>query len=365
MKKSIILALLIVVVVVGWLLSGVWWSSDQYSVNQDTGSGVSASAELTEPALPRVRVRSVEAKRVPLEIILLGTTEAKRKVRLRAQTAGVVKEVLADKGQVVRQGDVLIKLAADDRLARLRQAKALLELRQTEFDAAASLSKKNLRSQIALSEARALLTAAMASLEGIKVDIDRTRIRAPFDGVVDQRFVELGDYMKVGEPVATILDLSTIVVAGDVSEHNVSKIKPGLSGHAVLVDKRELDGKITYVARSSNASTRTFRVELEVPNPDYSVAEGITAKITLLVGETVAHRLSLAVLTLSDEGVMGIKVVNADNVVEFLPVTLVADTPEGTWLGGLPKKLELISVGHEFVKKGQKVIAVPEQKAQD
>ena len=101
-------------------------------------------------------------------------------------------------------------------------------------------------------------------------------------------------------------------------------------------------------------------MELEVPNPGHAVAEGITAKITLSVGETVAHRLSPAVLTLSDEGVMGIKVVNAENVVEFLSVTLVADTPEGTWLGGLPEELELISVGYEFVKQGQKVTAVRE-----
>ena len=141
----------------------------------------------------------------------------------------------------MRQGEVLVKLAADDRPARLRQAKALLDQRQTEFEAATSLSKKNLRSQIALSEASALLNAAKAGLERIRVDMDRTEIRAPFDGFVDQRFVELGDYMKVGEPIVTILDLSTIVVAGDVSEHNVSKIKPGLSGRAVPVDKRVLE----------------------------------------------------------------------------------------------------------------------------
>ncbi len=261
MKKSIILALLIVVVVTGWLFSGVWRSSDPYSGDQGTGAGASASAEQVEAALPRVRVRSVESERVPQEIILLGTTEAKRKVRLRAQTVGVVKKVLVTRGQFVRQGEVLVKLAVDDRPARLRQAKALLDQRQTEFEAATSLSRKNLRSQIALSEASALLNAAKAGLERIRVDMDRTEIRAPFDGFVDQRFVELGDYMKVGEPIVTILDLSTIVVAGDVSEHNVSKIKPGLSGRAVLVDKRELEGQITYVARSSSASTRTFRAD--------------------------------------------------------------------------------------------------------
>ena len=159
---------------------------------------------------PRVRVRSVESERVPQEIILLGTTEAKRKVRLRAQTVGVVKKVLVARGQSVRQGEVLVKLAADDRPARLLQVKSLLDQRQTEFEAATSMSKKNLRSKIALSEARALLNAAKAGLEKISVDMERTEIRAPFDGFVDQRFVELGDYMKAVS--YTHLTLPTILL---------------------------------------------------------------------------------------------------------------------------------------------------------
>ena len=270
-------------------------------------------------------------------------------------------EVLASRGQIIKRGDLVVRLATDDRPARLRQAAALLRQRQTEYKAASSLSKKNLRSKIALTEAEAQLNAAQASLEQIRVDIERTHIRAPFDGVVDQRMVELGDYVKIGEPVATILDLSTIIIAGDVSEHNVAKITPGISGTVVLVDKRELAGQITFVARSSSSSTRTFRVELDVPNPGYEIAEGITAKITLEVGETLSHKLSSAVLTLDDDGVIGVKAVDDDGIVEFLPVTLVADTPDGTWLGGLPRALQVITVGHEFVRVGQKVEAVPEQ----
>ncbi|MDP6530905.1 MAG: efflux RND transporter periplasmic adaptor subunit, partial [Arenicellales bacterium] len=262
---------------------------------------------------------------------------------------------------IIKRGDLVVRLATDDRPARLRQAAALLRQRQTEYKAASSLSKKNLRSKIALTEAEAQLNAAQASLEQIRVDIERTHIRAPFDGVVDQRMVELGDYVKIGEPVATILDLSTIIIAGDVSEHNVAKITPGISGTVVLVDKRELAGQITFVARSSSSSTRTFRVELDVPNPGYEIAEGITAKITLEVGETLSHKLSSAVLTLDDDGVIGVKAVDDDGIVEFLPVTLVADTPDGTWLGGLPRALQVITVGHEFVRVGQKVEAVPEQ----
>lgn len=360
MKKSFFLAFLILLGVIGWLASGLidnYWSDRSTEAAERTASKGNSTAEL----LPRVRTRLIEAQTVPERIILLGSTEAKRRVRLRAQTAAAVAEVLASRGQIVKRGDLVVRLATDDRPARLRQAAALLRQRQTEYKAASSLSKKNLRSKIALAEAEAQLNAAQASLEQIRVDIERTHIRAPFDGVVDQRMVELGDYVKIGEPVATILDLSTIIVAGDVSEHNVAKITPGISGTVVLVDKRELAGQITFVARSSNSSTRTFRVELDVPNPGYEIAEGITAKITLAVGETLSHKLSSAVLTLDDDGVIGVKAVDDDGIVEFLPVTLVADTPDGTWLGGLPRTLRVITVGHEFVRVGQKVEAVPEQ----
>jgi multidrug efflux system membrane fusion protein len=360
MKKSFFLAFLILLGVIGWLASGLidnYWSDRSTEAAERTASKGNSTAEL----LPRVRTRLIEAQTVPERIILLGSTEAKRRVRLRAQTAAAVAEVLASRGQIVKRGDLVVRLATDDRPARLRQAAALLRQRQTEYKAASSLSKKNLRSKIALAEAEAQLNAAQASLEQIRVDIERTHIRAPFDGVVDQRMVELGDYVKIGEPVATILDLSTIIVAGDVSEHNVAKITPGISGTVVLVDKRELTGQITFVARSSNSSTRTFRVELDVPNPGYEIAEGITAKITLAVGETLSHKLSSAVLTLDDDGVIGVKAVDDDGIVEFLPVTLVADTPDGTWLGGLPRTLQVITVGHEFVRVGQKVEAVPEQ----
>ncbi|HCV20206.1 MAG TPA: efflux RND transporter periplasmic adaptor subunit [Gammaproteobacteria bacterium] len=360
MKKSFFLAFLILLGVIGWLASGLidnYWSDRSTEAAERTASKGNSTAEL----LPRVRTRLIEAQTVPERIILLGSTEAKRRVRLRAQTAAAVAEVLASRGQIVKRGDLVVRLATDDRPARLRQAAALLRQRQTEYKAASSLSKKNLRSKIALAEAEAQLNAAQASLEQIRVDIERTHIRAPFDGVVDQRMVELGDYVKIGEPVATILDLSTIIVAGDVSEHNVAKITPGISGTVVLVDKRELTGQITFVARSSNSSTRTFRVELDVPNPGYEIAEGITAKITLAVGETLSHKLSSAVLTLDDDGVIGVKAVDDDGIVEFLPVTLVADTPDGTWLGGLPRTLRVITVGHEFVRVGQKVEAVPEQ----
>ena len=292
------------------------------------------------------------------QITLLGRTEAKRKVTLRAETAGRVTEVVVEKGQPVKKGDVLVRLDMDDRAAKRQEIEALVHQRGLEFDAAKELSQKNYRSKTKLAEARTLLDGARASLSKIKIDIANTVIRAPFDGVADDRFVEVGDYLKIGENIATILDLHRIVVKGAVAEVDVAKLKIGAPAKAVLVDGREIEGMITFVSKASSAATRTFQVEMEAPNPDGAISEGITAKVFFSVGEARAHRLSPAVLALADNGVVGVKVVDDAGLVQFHKVSLLADTPEGVWLGGLPDVINLITVGQEFVTVGQQVKAV-------
>jgi len=359
MKKSYWYAGILALAVIAWIGSGQLPGQDPAAKATDDGAAGEAKAETIAP-LYKVRVQTLAADSVAEEIHLLGRTEAKRKVTLRAETAGSISEVIAKKGQVVEKGDVIVRIAEDDRRLKLREAEALVQQREMEYEAAADLAKKNFRSKTKLAEARTLLDGARAALTVIKLDLSHTEIIAPFDGVVDSRAVEVGDYLKVGDNIATVIDLSTVVVTGDVAESLVSKIETGSKGRAVLVDGRELEGEVTFVAKASATTTRTFRVEMEAPNPDHKVAEGITADIRLAVGEKMAHKLSPAVLTLNDKGIVGVKVVNAEDMVEFLPVSLVSDTPEGTWLGGLPSEIRLITVGQEFVKAGQKVQAVEE-----
>ena len=358
-KKSYWYAAVLALAVIVWIGSGQLPGQGPAAKATDDGAMGRAKAETLSPTY-KVRVKTVSADSVTEEINLLGRTEAKRKVILRAETAGRVIEVVAKKGQVVQKGDVIARIAEDDRKHKLREAEAFVHQREIEFEAATSLSKKNFRSKNKLAEARTLLDGSRAALKAIRIDLEHTEITAPFDGVVDDRFVEVGDYLKIGENIARVLDLSTIVVTGDVAESLVSKIAVGSNGRAVLVDGRELEGVVTFVAKASSTSTRTFRVEMEAQNPGNQVADGITASIRLAVGEKLAHKLTSAVLTLNDKGVIGVKVVNGESVVEFLPVSLVSDKPDGTWLGGLPEKIRLITVGQEFVKAGQTVEAVEE-----
>jgi multidrug efflux system membrane fusion protein len=283
-----------------------------------------------------------------------------RTVELRVETRGSVAEIMVEKGALVSEGDVILQLSQDDRLARLRQAKALLEQRQIEYEASSTLSSKGYRSDTNVAETRARLEEAKAAVAAMEIDIDYTTVRAPFDGFVDARPVEIGDFLEVGDPVATIVDLDPILVVGQVSERDVEQITVGQRATARMISGDVLDGTIRYVSTMADETTRTFRVELEIPNPSRRVVQGVSSELHLALAPLPAHLVSPAILTLADDGTLGVKLVNDEEVVEFHPATIVADGPEGVWLAGLPREATFITVGQEFVTAGQKVEAMPE-----
>ena len=99
-------------------------------------------------------------------------------------------------------------------------------------------------------------------------------------------------------------------------------------------------------------TTRTFRVEIEVPNPDLTLRDGQTAEIVIASEGTSAHLLPQSALTLNDEGTLGVRTVIEENTVSFMPVTILRDTPNGIWLAGLPKEASVIVIGQEYVTDG-------------
>ena len=226
------------------------------------------------------------------------------------------------------------------------------------FNAAMRLSKKQFQSQVRLAEEKAKLETAKAALARTRLDLARTTVRSPINGFIETLPKSVGDYAAVGEVVATIVKLDPIRVVGQISERDVARIKRDEPAQAVLPDGRVLDGRVAYISRVGEASTRTFRVEVWIANPDGEVSEGMTAELRLPVGVERAHRVSPAVLTLNDSGIIGVKAVQIDGGtarVVFHPVRVITDTSEGIWLSGLPANIDLITVGQEFVSAGQTV----------
>lgn len=354
MKRSHLTALAIAAVVIAWLASGL--------AGDPTASETAKTPEQAkETELAQVRTRDLIAKDKTSELIVFGRTEANRTVVLRAQTAGRVTAIPLDKGRMAAKGDVIVRLAQEDRPARLKDADAAIAHAKLAYEAAQKLSQKAFRSKVQLAESKAKLEAARAKRATIRTEIGKTRIRASFGGVINDVGVEIGDYLNIGDSVAAVVDLDPMVIVAEIAERNIARLSVGGPAKVNVTGLGAFDGTVSFVSRTATPETRTFRIEVSVPNPGGAIGEGLTTELHLGLGTFRAHLLSPAALTLSDEGVVGVKTVNADDVVEFHPVKIIADTPGGMWVDGLADRVRSITVGQEFVKAGQKVKPIPEK----
>ncbi len=355
-RRSYILAAIIAVVAVAWILSG---QIDGYAKNPDPDADLSTNGKVEIIAV-RARVNVAENRRS--EIILSGRTEAVRKVELRSEIDSRVVALPREKGEIVAAGDVICRLDMRDRKERKLEAQAVLRQRDLEYKAAKALSTKGYRAETQLAAARSRLDAARAALARITVEIGYTEIKAPFDGVLDERPAEIGYYLQKGHVCATIIDQDPFLVVGQVSEREVGLLKIGAAGKVLLVTGETYDGTIRFISNSAQETTRTFRLELEIPNPDRRLRDGITAEIRVPADQVRAHRIPSSLLTLDDAGVMGVRIVEGEDTVRFVPVEFLGDGVDGVWVTGLPETVTLITVGHEFVRDGQKVIVTLEDR---
>lgn len=344
---------------VGWVLSGQVTDPKQ-SAHANGASSSKDNAPIAPPRYKMVRVRAIEAKPWRQEVFIRGRTEASRSVKLRAETAGRVSKILVEEGKGVTKSQTLLRLDPAERTAALAEATALLRQRAVEYKAAKALAAKGYRSDTKLAESKAQLDAARARVSQMNTDIGRTTVGAPFNGILEKRFVEVGDYLKIGDDLARVVDLDPILVIGAVSEREVGSIKVGLEATATLIDGRSLTGVIRFVGAVADEATRTFRVEIVIPNKDLSVRDGITSEVRLFAAELQAHFLPPALLTLNENGRLGVKAVDADDRVIFYPVKILSDRTDGIWVSGLPDRLTLITVGQEFVRTGQRIKPVAE-----
>lgn len=345
------------------LLMVLWLASGLVSGATESADAESKAAGQKATAPTHVRARYIEAQPYPLVISVKGKTEANRFVDIKAEVSGQVESLPVKKGTVVKAGDVLCKIAVEDRELRLQEAQAAADQAKLEYDGALRLKSGGFQSQTAIATAKARLEAANAELLRKSLDLQKTVIKAPFDGVVDERPVEIGDLMRSGDVCATLLDLNPLVVSGQLSEEEVVRVEVGSPVAAQLITGEKLQGTVRYVARRSDPVTRTFKVEAAIPNPDMSMYSGITADLRVQTGEIPAHLISSSLLILDAEGRIGVRYINADNRVEFANVELVGDHPEGVWVQGLPKKTLLITVGQEYVTKGEQVQATIENES--
>jgi multidrug efflux system membrane fusion protein len=327
-------------------------------------------------AVPVVAQRSA-AQEIDSAVVLRGRTEAAREVDVPSETTGLVVSEPLRKGARVAEGELLCRLdigtresALAEAESRLAEAQARLADAEINLTAAARLSSEGFASETrrtaaeaAAESARAGVRSAEAGVASARTEIGRIEIRAPFDGLLETDSAELGTLLQPGSVCATIIQLDPIKLVGFVPEVDVDRVTVGAAAGARLASGREVLGEVTFLSRSADPTTRTFRVEVEVPNADQSIRDGQTAEIFVSSAGATAHLLPQSALTLDDEGRLGVRLV-VDAAAAFAPVSVVRDVPEGIWVTGLAPEVDVIVVGQDYVTDGVPVAVTMREAAE-
>jgi membrane fusion protein, multidrug efflux system len=343
-----------------WILTGEFSSVGSA---QEVEGQESPTAETT-PAGTAPLVRTVSAIEPTVvdharAIRLSGVTEADKRVALAARTEGVIGTLDLEKGGSVEAGAIVMMLEGPEAVAQEKIAEIALVQKERDLEVAEKLFQGGSTTESALTNARSARDAAAAELARAQASADRLRLKAPFAGIVDSLSVELGEWVQTGTPVATILSLDPILVKAEVSEVDLGSVVVGSTAKVRLVNGTEMDGTVRLVAREASAQTRTFPVEISLPNPDLALSSGMTAEVSLYAAPVRAVVVPRSIITLSDEGELGVRVVAADNVAQFAVVHIIDDTPDGLVVTGVPEAVRIITAGQDLVRNGDQVEVAP------
>ena len=231
-----------------------------------------------------VRLLELVPRAVPDEIRLPAHIEPLQAALLPAERAGRVVERLAEKGDAVAAGQVLLRV--DRRVWEAAHRRAAIELRDAERDLQRwrELEKTGAVSASEFEAVSRREESARIALDETQVFLDQCEVRAPFAGVLVDRLVETGDYANEGQAVLRLIRLDRVKVAFEVPEQDIGAVAPGqeLVFTLAAVPGREFRGAVVFVSSQAARESNSFAVELEADNADGALKAGMIAQVALV-----------------------------------------------------------------------------------
>ena len=365
MKIKHFVALGLVAIVAIWMLlpreGGALDDGYPLPERDDQVVAVSSDAAITNDNQSyTVRVTRVNSQNFVQKVRVRGLTKAFRLVDVRAEVSGRIIATPVARGARVNAGDVLCEIAVDSRATDLQETRSRQQQAQMEYDGALDLQKRGLQSRVGMAQLQTALDASIAAVMRAELALKKTQITAPFAGIMEARTVEVGDLMDMGGKCASLLDDTPMLLTGLVPEQDVGKLFIGATVTANLVTGETVQGKVSYISRAADPTSRSYAIEMEIDKSENPIRQGVTAEIFIAANETSAHLIPASSLTLNDEGIVGVKTVGQNNEVQFTPVTVIGENTSvdpGLWVTGLPSSAAVITHGQEIVFAGQIVNA--------
>ena len=330
-----------------WITALVFiWMASGLIISGKDNSGENTTLKDERDLSANIGITLSKAQSHHRVLTLNGVTEPNRITGLKAQTAGPIAHLPIKEGSLVREGDILVEIDPQNRPEQLRRADALVRQREIEFSASQRLAKQGYTTEVRYAESRTELEDARREQKQAQIDLKNTKIRAPYDGVLERLNAEVGDFVGVGvfgseSAIAQVVDLDPLVITSSIPQTNLvsvqrdGEVAVNISGHEAL-----------------KASIR-YRVEVELPNPNNRIPSGLTAEVRLPLETMAAHQISSSIVALDDAGGVGVKTVDAEGVVHFQPITVLDEDEGGLWVSGMPEEVWIVTQGQAFVNEGQ------------
>ena len=358
LRGSHLVSLAILAGIGGWMFTGELIEGGQADPNAETIA--ERQAKLTSNAF-RVRIAELQPSERTRTLTIRGRTQAESMVSVRAETGGTVETRAVEKGQMVKPGDLLCVIDKGVRQTQLDRATAILRQAQEDYDANKLLVERGFATNTKLRGLKAALDTALAGLATAEQDMKRTEVRATVAGQVQTPYAEVGDNLRTGDVCVTLMETNPMLFSGQVPEREIGAIKPGMEAMVNLISGNSVGGKIRYISPVADANTRTFNIEIEMPNPDRTLLDGMTATADIDLDPVQAYQINPSWLTLADDGQIGVRSVTAENKVQFNPVRIIAMDEKQAWVDGLNPGLRVITLGQNFVAAGEEVEPLTEQ----
>lgn len=329
----------------------LWFGSGSFGI-KDSGEPV---ATKESSVYTKVQATNSIQQSFSPTIQLRAKTKVHREVKVLAEVSGKVISALVEEGAGVIAGQGICEIGAEDRFLSLAQAKAFAENADIAYRGALKLKSVGYQSDLAISQAKANQAAAKTNVKRAQLDVNNLKVKAPFDGIVESRPVEIGDFIMPGQLCAVVVELDPLKIEALVAETEINKLRLGDKAVVVIDGNAYPSARITYLARQANPKTRGYRLEATMGNPEQALRAGISARLKIETTAILAHLVPASSILLNDIGETVVRVLDQKQIVDSLKVTAVGESAQGIWVAGLPEKVVLVTVGQNYIIDGEHV----------
>jgi multidrug efflux system membrane fusion protein len=326
-----------------WMLTGAFKEEEKLEKKAELGT-VKVLANKVSPIVHTPKVEVV------------GRTEVSDEVDLVAEVSGKVSKVNFSQGDFVKSTDLMLELENDYRKDNLDSAKEEMKSAKLKLDIAQNLAQQAYKAKTDLADRQAEYTRSLSNFTNAKRDYENSFVKAPISGFIEEKNVSLGDYVKEDTVLYKIISQDEMLLVGYLSQNQIGKVKLGQKAYGTFVNGKTVEGQVTFISQKADELTKTYKMEVTVKKQSdkFRVIQGLTVSISIPGEDINVYKIPHSAMVIADDGKVGIRSVNAQNVVEFKEAKLVKDTHNAQFvtIEKAEGDLNLITRGQIDVKEG-------------